>query len=83
VTGVNVTRVSLIYETNTVQRQTASSTVPWSHERIVRSQEPLYLSAQITEGDGTITVRIMRDGAVIRSASASGLAAIATVTGIS
>ena len=83
VTGVDVSRVSLIYETNTVQRQTGSSTLPWSRERIVRSFEPLYLSAQITEGDGSITVRIIRDGAVIRSVSVSGLAAIATVTALS
>jgi hypothetical protein len=56
--------------------------IPWSFTRSATSGDFLYISCQIdTSGDtGSILVRILRNGLVVNSASATGFPSIATAS---
>lgn len=81
ITGINVARVSITYDSGSGTSQVASAALPWSYAFKADKDGFLYVSAQIIEGTGTITVRIRNDGDLVQSATATGFAAIATASG--
>lgn len=82
VTGT-ATRVSLTYEVEGGgTSQIASAAVPWTHSFKAKRDDFLYVSAQIIEGDGSITVTIRKGTSSWKSASSSGFASIATASGL-
>lgn len=82
VTGSSVNRVSLTYQASTGSTQQISSqALPWSFTRTASSGDFLYVSAQIIDGTGSVTVTIFRNGSQFQTATSSGFAAIATASG--
>jgi hypothetical protein len=82
VTGSGVTKVSLTYENSDGgTSQISSATLPWSYSFKAKKDDFLYVSAQITEGTGTITVTIRKNDKTYKTSNASGFAAIATASG--
>lgn len=81
VTGTPLTsRVSLTYATVGGTSQVSSAVVPWTHTRSASAGDFLYVSAQIVEGTGSVTVAITHAGSVLRTTTSSGFASIATVS---
>lgn len=82
VTGSNVSKVSLTYESEGGgTAQIASASVPWTSSFKADKDDFLYVSAQIIEGTGSITVTIYKNEKILETASASGFASIATASG--
>lgn len=82
ITGVNVQRVSITYESGSGgTSQVSSATLPWSYSFKADKDAFLYVSAQIVQGTGSITVTIRKNGDSFRTGTASGFAAIATASG--
>lgn len=82
-TGVNVSRVSLTYEASGGgTEQIASRALPWSYAFKGKKDDFLYVSAQIIEGEGTVTVTIKKSGQIFKSATSTGFASIATASGL-
>jgi len=82
VTGFNIQRVSLTYESEGGgTAQISNSTVPWSYAFKAKEGDFLYISAQIVEGTGSVTVSILDGGDMWKTTSSSGFASIATVSG--
>jgi hypothetical protein len=81
VTGPNTTRVSLTYESGSGTSQNSSAAVPWSYSFKAEKDEFLYVSAQIVQGTGPITVTIYDEENVVSTQVATGFAAIATASG--
>lgn len=81
VQGIAGTRVSLTYESGSGTSQNSSAAVPWSYSFKADKDEFLYVSAQIVQGTGPVTVTIFDDEKSIGSQVATGFAAIATVSG--
>jgi hypothetical protein len=80
VTGTAL-RVSLKYETERGASEVASATLPWTLARQAEDDDLLYVSAQIIEGDGTVTAAIYKDGKLLNSSTSTGAGATATVSG--
>lgn len=81
VQGIAGTRVSLTYESGSGTSQNSSAAVPWSYSFKADKDEFLYVSAQIVQGTGPVTVTIFDDEKSIGSQTATGFAAIASVSG--
>lgn len=84
VTGVNVQRVSLTYESEGGgTAQVSSATVPWSYAFKAKRNDFLYISAQIVQGTGSVTVGIYKSGDLYKdkSTTSSGFASIASASG--
>ena len=82
VTGFNVQRVSLTYESEGGgTAQVSSATLPWSYALRAKQGDFLYISAQIVEGTGSVTVTIAKGGDTFKTTTSSGLASIATASG--
>jgi hypothetical protein len=81
ITGNAASRVSVTYESDSGQSQVSSAAVPWSYSFKAKKGDFLYVSAQIVQGAGPITVRIFKGSEIFKSGTASGFAAIATATG--
>jgi hypothetical protein len=81
VTGT-ATRIGVIYENEQGSTsQIASTAVPWSYSFKAERHDLLYVSAQIVEGDGSITVTIRKGSSSWKTAFASGLGSTATTSG--
>jgi hypothetical protein len=74
-------KASVRYETESGTSENSSITLPWTFTREAESDDLLYVSAQITEGDGTVTAAIYKSGQLINSATSTGAGAIATASG--
>jgi hypothetical protein len=74
-------RVSLRYETEDGTAENGNSSVPWSFTRKAEKDDLLYVSAQIIEGDGTVTASIYKGKDLIMSSTSTGPGAIATASG--
>jgi hypothetical protein len=74
-------KASVRYETESGTSENSSVTLPWTFTRQAESDDLLYISAQITEGDGTVTAAIYKSGKLINSATSTGVGAIATASG--
>jgi hypothetical protein len=74
-------RVSVKYETESGTSEDGSVTLPWTFTREAKDDDLLYVSAQIIEGDGTVTAAIYKSGKLFNSSTSTGTAAIATVSG--
>jgi hypothetical protein len=74
-------RVSLRYETDNGTAENSSTSLPWSFTRKVENDDLLYVSAQIIEGDGTVTAAIYKGSNLIISSTSTGAGAIATASG--
>lgn len=82
ITGLNVQRVSITYESGSGgTSQVASATLPWSYSFKADRDAFLYVSAQIIQGTGSITATIRKNGDSFKTGTASGFAAIATASG--
>lgn len=81
ITGLDVQRVSVTYESGSGTSQVASAALPWSYSFKAERDGFLYVSAQIIQGTGGIQVVIRKNGDIKHSASATGFAAIATASG--
>lgn len=82
VTGVSVQKVSLTYENaDGGTSQIASASVPWSLAFKGKRDSFVYISAQIIEGTGSVTVTIKKSGSVFKTSTSSGFASIATASG--
>lgn len=81
ITGLGVQRVAITYEGESGSSQISSATIPWSHAFKAKRDGFLYVSAQISQGTGSITVTIRKNGETIHTGTASGFAAIATASG--
>jgi hypothetical protein len=79
VTGT-ASRVSLRYETEDGTAEASSTPLPWSFTREAADKDSLYVSAQITEGDGTVTAAIYKKGKLVNSSTSTGAGAIATAS---
>jgi hypothetical protein len=75
------TRVALRYETDSGTSENGSVTLPWSFTRKAEKDDLLYVSAQIVEGDGTVTAAIYKGDKLLNSASGVGAGATATASG--
>jgi len=80
VTGT-AAKVSLKYETESGTSEVGSATLPWTFARQAKGDDSLYVSAQIIEGDGAVTVAIYKDGKLLNSSTSTGTGATATVSG--
>src|SRR5687768_14522826 len=58
-------RVSLKYETESGRSEESSVALPWTFTRKAEEEDELYVSAQITEGDGTVTAAIYKAGKLL------------------
>jgi hypothetical protein len=74
-------RVSLRYETENGVSENSSTTLPWSFTRKAENDDTLYVSAQIIEGDGTVTAAIYKGSNLVISSTSTGAGAIATASG--
>ena len=74
-------RVSLKYETKNGTSENSSATLPWTLSRQAKKDDLLYVSAQIIEGDGTVTAEIHKGGKLLNSSTSTGAGAIATASG--
>jgi hypothetical protein len=74
-------RVSLRYETESGTSEDGNKTLPWSFTRKAEDEDLLYVSAQIVEGDGTVTAAIYKSGKLLNSSTSTGTGAIATASG--
>jgi hypothetical protein len=74
-------RVSLRYETKSGTSENSSATLPWTFTRQAKENDLLYVSAQIVEGDGTVTAEILKGGKLLNSSTSTGAGAIATASG--
>ena len=74
-------RVSLRYETESGTSESAGTALPWSFTRTAEGDDLLYISAQVIEGDGTVTAAIYKEGELLNSSSSTGIGAIATASG--
>jgi hypothetical protein len=74
-------RVSLRYETENGTSENASTTLPWSFTRKAEEDDMLYVSAQIIQGDGTVTAAIYKGDQLLNSSTSTGAGAIATASG--
>ncbi len=74
-------QVSLKYETEDGTSENSSAALPWTFTRQAEEDDLLYVSAQIIEGDGTVTAAIYEDGKLLNSSSSTGAGAIATASG--
>jgi len=82
ITGSAVSRVSITYENATGgTSQISSAALPWSFSRSAKTGDFLYVSGQIAEGTGTMTVSVYVNGSVFKTSTSSGFAAIATASG--
>lgn len=82
VTGFNVQRVSLTYESEGGgTAQVSNATIPWSHAFKAKKGDFLYISAQIVQGTGSVTVTIAKSGETFKTTTSSGFASIATASG--
>jgi hypothetical protein len=73
-------RVSLRYETEGGTSENSSATLPWTFTRKAEKDDLLYVSAQIVEGDGTVTVAIYKGDQLLNSSTSTGIGAIATAS---
>jgi len=81
ITG-SASRVSITYENGSGGTdQISNRALPWSYAFDGERGDFVYVSAQIVEGNGSITVSIYKGGDLFESAFASGFAAIATSSG--
>lgn len=75
-------RVSLTYESEGGgTAQISSVAPPWSYSFRAEKDDFLYISAQIVQGTGSVTVAIYKGGDQIESTTSSGFASIATASG--
>jgi hypothetical protein len=74
-------RVAVRYETESGTSENDSAVLPWSFTRKAEKDDLLYISAQIVEGDGTVTVAIYEGEKLINSSTSTGAGAIATASG--
>jgi hypothetical protein len=74
-------RVSLRYETENGTAENSNATLPWSFTRKAENDDLLYVTAQIIEGDGTVTAAIYKGSNLIISSTSTGAGAIATASG--
>ena len=74
-------RVSLKYETENGTSEKSSATLPWTFTRQAKDDDLLYVSAQIIEGDGTVTAAIYKGGKLLNSSTSTGTGALVTVSG--
>jgi len=74
-------KVSLKYESESGTKETSSATLPWTFTWQAEEDDLLYVWAQITEGDGTVTAAIYKSGKLLNSATSTGTGAIATASG--
>lgn len=83
VTGTNVTRVDVTYENSSGgTSQESNQSLPWSYSwNTAKAGDFLYISAQISQGTGSITVTITKDGTTFKTSTSSGFASIATASG--
>jgi hypothetical protein len=81
VNGPTTTRVSLTYENGNGTSQVSSAALPWSFSFKAEKDAFLYVSAQINQGTGPITVTIRDGNDVVSEQTATGFAAIATASG--
>ena len=74
-------RVSLRYETENGTSENGNATLPWSFTRKAENDDQLFISAQIIEGDGTVTAAIYKDSNLVVSSTSTGAGAISTASG--
>ena len=74
-------RVSLTYEAESGSSQISSAALPWSFAFRAKRGAFLYVSAQIIQGGGSVTVSIYKGESLYKTATSSGFAAIATASG--
>jgi hypothetical protein len=80
VTGT-AARVSIRYQTEDGTSENSSTALPWSFSRKASDKDELYVSAQILEGDGTVTAAIYKEDKLLNSSTSTGTGAIATASG--
>lgn len=73
-------RVSVTYETESGVAQAQNLTLPWSYARKGKEGDFLYIAAQITEGNGSVTVSIYKGSTLLESTTSTGFASIATAS---
>ena len=73
--------MSLRYETKSGTSESAGTTLPWSFTRTAEGDDCLDISAQVIEGDGTVTAAIYKEGELLNSSTGTGAGAIATASG--
>ena len=75
------TRVSLRYETESGTSEEGSVALPWTFTRKAEGDDEVYVSAQIIEGDGTVTAAIYKAGKLLNSSTGTGAGAMVTASG--
>ncbi len=84
--GVDTASITYVVDENMSMQQANGAVLPWSQawnlDESVYTVAPLQLSAQaMSDGSGTITCRILKDGELVAERTSSGPYAIASCSG--
>jgi hypothetical protein len=74
-------RATVVYNTPHGSSQATNVALPWAFAFGAEPKDYLYVSAQVVRGDGEVTVTIRKGASNWRSATATGLASVATASG--